>query len=65
MTSAKEVDQGKDTSTSNVSESRSPSKDKSSSAPGSDAPARTSKKRRKVNHACIYCRRSVSRSRHS
>ncbi|KAJ4410456.1 Transcription factor [Didymella pomorum] len=50
MTSAKEADQGKDASTSNVPKSRSPSKDKSSSAPGSDAPARTSKKRRKVNH---------------
>ncbi|KAF1359963.1 hypothetical protein EJ07DRAFT_117654 [Lizonia empirigonia] len=58
MTSAKEADQGTDASTSIVSKSRSPSKDKSSSAPGSDAPARTSKKRRKVNHACIYCRRS-------
>ena len=50
MTSAKEVDQGKDASTSIVSKSRSSSKDKPSSAPGSDAPARTSKKRRKVNH---------------
>jgi len=58
MTSAKAVDQGKDASTSIASKSRSPSKEKSSSAPGSDVPARPSKKRRKVNHACIYCRRS-------
>lgn len=50
MTSAKEAEQGKDASTAIASKSRSPSKDKSSSAPGSDAPARTSKKRRKVNH---------------
>ncbi|KAF1940661.1 hypothetical protein EJ02DRAFT_455841 [Clathrospora elynae] len=33
-------------------------KHKSSSATSSEAPAKTSKKRRKVNHACIYCRRS-------
>ncbi|KAH6618794.1 hypothetical protein C7974DRAFT_436158 [Boeremia exigua] len=58
MTGAKEVNQGNDASTSIAPKSRSPSKDKSSSAPGSDTPARTSKKRRKVNHACIYCRRS-------
>ncbi|KZM20926.1 sequence-specific DNA binding RNA polymerase II transcription factor [Ascochyta rabiei] len=50
MTSAKEADQGTVVSASNVSNSRSPTKDKFSSAPGSDAPARTSKKRRKVNH---------------
>ena len=50
MTSVKEADQGKEASVSIVSKSRSPSKDKSSSAPGSDAPTRTSKKRRKVNH---------------
>ncbi|KAF2281474.1 uncharacterized protein EI97DRAFT_30723 [Westerdykella ornata] len=27
-------------------------------APGSEGPTKTPKKRRKVNHACIYCRRS-------
>ncbi|KAL6153446.1 Transcription factor [Exserohilum turcicum] len=35
----------------------SPSKTKPA-ATASEAPAKTSKKRRKVNHACIYCRRS-------
>ncbi|RMZ74395.1 transcription factor [Pyrenophora seminiperda CCB06] len=40
-----------------ASKHSSPSKTKST-ATSSEAPARTSKKRRKVNHACIYCRRS-------
>ncbi|KAI0590195.1 Zn(2)-C6 fungal-type DNA-binding domain [Pyrenophora tritici-repentis] len=58
MTEHSEADESSkathETSTSNNS---SPSKSKPT-APSSDAPAKTSKKRRKVNHACIYCRRS-------
>ncbi|KAF3008729.1 hypothetical protein E8E13_009809 [Curvularia kusanoi] len=63
MTSAKAADQGKDASTSIASKSRSPSKDKSSSAPGSDAPARTSKKRRKVNHDVRNAQNEAPKSR--
>ncbi|KAJ4368926.1 Transcription factor [Neocucurbitaria cava] len=58
MTESTEMSQGTEASPTNALKRASPSKDKSSSATGSEAPTKTSKKRRKVNHACIYCRRS-------
>ncbi|OAG07005.1 uncharacterized protein CC84DRAFT_1143234 [Paraphaeosphaeria sporulosa] len=57
-TASKSTDHGKNTDRSTVAKSASPSKDRGTSAPGSDIPTKTPKKRRKVNHACIYCRRS-------
>ncbi|KAF1951087.1 hypothetical protein CC80DRAFT_509215 [Byssothecium circinans] len=59
-TASKVADQGKDTDTSIASKSKSssPAKEKGPSASGSDAAKSPPKKRRKVNHACIYCRRS-------
>ncbi|CAO2651039.1 Nn.00g093360.m01.CDS01 [Neocucurbitaria sp. VM-36] len=50
MTEPKEMN-GKDVSPTNALKRGSPSKEKASSATGSEAPTKTSKKRRKVNHA--------------
>ncbi|KAF1851945.1 uncharacterized protein K460DRAFT_271430 [Cucurbitaria berberidis CBS 394.84] len=58
MAELKKTPQAKDASPTNALKRRSPSKDKASSATVSEPPTKTSKKRRKVNHACIYCRRS-------
>ncbi|KAF2689191.1 hypothetical protein K458DRAFT_413483 [Lentithecium fluviatile CBS 122367] len=57
-TAPKTADQGKDASRAKSSKSSTPTKDRAPPASGSDVPTKTSKKRRKVNHACIYCRRS-------
>ncbi|KAF2036040.1 hypothetical protein EK21DRAFT_52610 [Setomelanomma holmii] len=58
MTSSKDASQGKETSAASAPKSSSPSKEKRATAQDSETPTKTSKKRRKVNHACIYCRRS-------
>ncbi|KAF1835984.1 hypothetical protein BDW02DRAFT_587711 [Decorospora gaudefroyi] len=59
MTEHSEVDQSQVPSETDATKSRSPSNPKNkASASSADAPAKTPKKRRKVNHACIYCRRS-------
>ncbi|KAF2130995.1 hypothetical protein P153DRAFT_365618 [Dothidotthia symphoricarpi CBS 119687] len=58
MTNSRGMDGGKDVFKSSVAKNSSPSKDKASSSLSSGTPTKTSKKRRKVNHACIYCRRS-------
>ncbi|KAF5853873.1 hypothetical protein GGP41_006627 [Bipolaris sorokiniana] len=57
MTEHGEANKANVASEPNAPKSASPSKTKPT-ATGSEAPAKTSKKRRKVNHACIYCRRS-------
>jgi hypothetical protein len=84
MTTSQDAGQGKEGAAIALT-SGSPPNDKRSSAPESETPTKSSKKRRKVNHgkplmpcthipldspansrnyvACIYCRRSVSRSR--
>ncbi|KAJ4356282.1 Transcription factor [Didymosphaeria variabile] len=53
----KSTDHGKSDDRSKVAKSSSPSKDRGSSAPGSDVPTKTPKKRRKVNHgkAVMLC----------
>ncbi|KAH7090299.1 hypothetical protein FB567DRAFT_519526 [Paraphoma chrysanthemicola] len=58
MTSSKDASASKDAAAASATKSSSPSKEKRASAQESDTPTKTSKKRRKVNHACIYCRRS-------
>ncbi|KAK1907372.1 hypothetical protein P3342_005698 [Pyrenophora teres f. teres] len=59
MTEHSEADESsKPTHETSTSTNSSPSKSKPTATTSSDAPAKTSKKRRKVNHACIYCRRS-------
>jgi hypothetical protein len=52
-----DVDSGKDATAANAPQSSSPSKEKRSAAPESEAPTKTSKKRRKVNHgkALMLC----------
>ncbi|KAF2872933.1 hypothetical protein BDV95DRAFT_568351 [Massariosphaeria phaeospora] len=58
MTASEGAGQAKDADISNAPKASSPQTDQAPSAPGSKGPTRTPKKRRKVNHACIYCRRS-------
>ncbi|KAF2829948.1 hypothetical protein CC86DRAFT_444008 [Ophiobolus disseminans] len=55
---AQDANQTKDVAMTNEPKSTSPTSEKRSVAPDSDAPTKSAKKRRKVNHACIYCRRS-------
>ncbi|KAL6711347.1 Transcription factor [Coniothyrium glycines] len=55
MAGPKELNQTKTTRESNAPKASSPTKTKAAPAASSEKPA---KKRRKVNHACIYCRRS-------
>ncbi|KAJ4297875.1 Transcription factor [Kalmusia sp. IMI 367209] len=57
-TASKSADRSSNADKPKSSKSSSPSKDKGPPAPRSDVPTKTPKKRRKVNHACIYCRRS-------
>jgi hypothetical protein len=59
MTASRDVGQGKEAATINAPKSSSPSRDKRSSGPDSEAPTKSSKKRRKVNHgmASMSCTR--------
>jgi hypothetical protein len=54
VTVAKDSEQGKDATTTDEAKSSSPSKDKRSSAPESETPAKSGKKRRKVNHGMAF-----------
>lgn len=56
MTTPKATDQGSEADKSNAPKT-SPSQ-KGTSSSGAEGTTRSPKKRRKVNHACIYCRRS-------
>ncbi|KAF2848839.1 hypothetical protein T440DRAFT_400519 [Plenodomus tracheiphilus IPT5] len=58
MTESRDAGPSKDASEINATKNKSPTKHKASSAASPEASSKPSKKRRKVNHACIYCRRS-------
>ncbi|KAH4225709.1 hypothetical protein HBI06_111150 [Parastagonospora nodorum] len=57
MKAPKDVENSKDAPSTTAPKHSSPTRDKRSAA-DSEAPTKSAKKRRKVNHACIYCRRS-------
>lgn len=54
MTTAKNATPAKNANATNAHKSRSPAKDKRASAPDSDTPAKSAKKRRKVNHGMLF-----------
>ncbi|KAH7122268.1 hypothetical protein B0J11DRAFT_334486 [Dendryphion nanum] len=58
LTTSTATDQGNDVDRPEAPNKSPSKKDKAGPAPDSEAPTKTPKKRRKVNHACIYCRRS-------
>ncbi|KAF2017108.1 hypothetical protein BU24DRAFT_420134 [Aaosphaeria arxii CBS 175.79] len=58
MTTSRSADQGKDVDKPDASKKSPSQKDRAPPASSSGGPTKTQKKRRKVNHACIYCRRS-------
>ncbi|KAF2659424.1 hypothetical protein K491DRAFT_591014 [Lophiostoma macrostomum CBS 122681] len=58
MTAPAATVQGKDADKPNAPKNSPPQDDQAPPAAGSEGTTKTSKKRRKVNHACIYCRRS-------
>jgi hypothetical protein len=53
VTVAKDPEQGKDAATTDAAKGSSPSKEKRSTAPESDTPTKSAKKRRKVNHGTV------------
>ncbi|KAF2190808.1 hypothetical protein K469DRAFT_560087 [Zopfia rhizophila CBS 207.26] len=58
MTTSKVTDQGNDIDKPNTLKRSPAQKEKAAPASGPDGSTKIPKKRRKVNHACIYCRRS-------
>lgn len=58
MTESRDAGPSKDGSEINATKNKTPAKHKASSAASPETSSKNSKRRRKVNHACIYCRRS-------